>query len=198
MKALGILGGSFDPIHNGHTMIAHDVYEKLDLEQVIFMPAYIAPHKIGCSFASPLDRYKMTELAIADVPYFCVSDVEFQKAGISYTVDTMRIIKKMFPLRDLFFIIGADSIPELETWHNIDELFSLVKFAAVYRVGYDEKIAIAKKKLGNNSKKIIMVQTPEYDISSTLIRDKVKMGQSIKGMVAPQVEKYILQKGLYR
>lgn len=198
MKPLGILGGSFDPIHNGHTMLARDVYEQLGLEQVIFIPAYIAPHKIGRSFASPTDRYRMTELAIAGVPYFSISDVEFKKKNISYTVDTMRVMKKVYPLQDLFFIIGADSVAELQTWNGIDELFTLVKFVVVYRPGYDEKIALAKRHFGKNADRIIVVHTPEYAVSSTTVRERVLKGLSLTGMVAPKVEKYILEHGLYK
>lgn len=198
MKPLGILGGSFDPIHNGHTMLARDVYEQLGLEQVIFVPAYIAPHKIGHSFASPIDRYRMTELAITGVPYFSISDIEFKKKDISYTVDTMRIMKKIYSSQDLFFIIGADSVAELKTWNGIDELFDLVKFAVVYRPGYDEKIDVTKQYFGKKAERIMVIHTPEYAVSSTTVRDNVLKGLPLSGMVAPAVEKYIWEHGLYK
>lgn len=197
MKALGILGGSFDPIHKGHTMLAQNVYERLNLERVIFIPAYVAPHKIGQSYASPEDRYRMTELAIAGTPHFSVSDVELQKAGISYTFETLRIMKKQFPKQDLYFIIGADSVPQLETWHHIEEIFTLAKFAVVYRPGYDAEIAVAKQHFGKDGEKLIMVQTPEYAVSSTLVRENIIKKLSLTGLVAPAVEKYIYEHHLY-
>lgn len=197
MKALGILGGSFDPVHKGHTMLAQNVYERLNLERVIFIPAYVAPHKIGQSYASPEDRYRMTELAIAGTPHFSVSDVELQKAGISYTFETLRIMKKQFPKQDLYFIIGADSVPQLETWHHIEEIFTLAKFAVVYRPGYDAEIAVAKQHFGKDGEKLIMVQTPEYAVSSTLVRENIIKKLSLTGLVAPAVEKYIYEHHLY-
>lgn len=197
MKALGILGGSFDPIHNGHTMLAQNVYERLNLERVIFIPAFVAPHKIGLSYASPIDRYRMTELAIAGTPHFSVSDVELQKAGISYTFETLRIMKKQFPEQDLYFIIGADSVPQLETWHHIEEIFTLAKFAVVYRPGYDAEIAVAKQHFGKDGEKLIMVKTPEYAVSSTLVRENIIKKLPLTGLVAPAVEKYIYEHHLY-
>ncbi|MCQ2362058.1 MAG: nicotinate-nucleotide adenylyltransferase [Acidaminococcaceae bacterium] len=198
MKALGILGGSFDPIHRGHIMLAQNVYEKLDLERVIFVPAYVAPHKIGQSYASPEDRYCMTELAVDGISHFSVSDVEFKKKGISYTFETLRIMKQQFPNQDLYFIIGADGVPQLDSWHHIDEIFELAKFAVVYRPGYEEEIALAKQRFGENSKKIIMIETPEDPVSSTLVRENIVKKLPLTGLVAPAVEQYIQEWRLYQ
>ena len=133
VKKLGIIGGSFDPIHIGHLNSAEFVYKihighlnsaefvykALGLDKVLFVPAYIAPHKIGMEFAAAEDRYRMTELAVEGCHYFEVSDVELKRSGISYTYDTVLELKKQYPGYELYFIVGADSVPQLSTWHNI-------------------------------------------------------------------------------
>ena len=197
-KALGILGGSFDPVHTGHVALAMDVYEQLNLERVIFVPAYIAPHKVGQSYASAQDRYKMTELAVAGFRNFCVSDVELQRGNVSYTVDTMRELRRRYPeSQEFYFIIGADSVPQLATWHEIDELFKLVKFAVVCRSGYEEECKAARLSFGKNAERIVLVKTPEYAVSSTQVRQHLAQGLPLDGLVAPAVAQYIKERGLY-
>jgi len=198
MSSWGILGGSFDPVHNGHIMLAQEVYHILNLEKVVFIPAYVAPHKIGQSFASAEDRLAMTRLAVEHIPDFCVSDLELQRGNISYTVDTMRELKRIYPDQDFYFIIGADSVPQLKTWNRVEELFGLVKFAAVYRPGYDDVLVKAQQDFGKEAERIIMLQTSEYDLSSTVIRQRVQSGQSIREMVPAGVAEYIEKHGLYR
>ena len=133
VKKLGIIGGSFDPVHKGHLSSAEFVYRTLNLDKVIFVPAFIAPHKIGLEFAPAADRYRMTELAVQDYPYFDVSDVELKRSGISYTYDTVLELKKQYPGYELYFIVGADSVPQLNTWNHIYELLNEVTFVAVAR-----------------------------------------------------------------
>ena len=113
MKKLGILGGTFDPIHTGHIKSAQAVYEQLGLEKVLFIPAYIPPHKLDQEFAHAADRYNMTVLATEPYTYFDVSDIELKRSGVSYTIDTMTELKKLYPEYELYFIIGADSVPQL-------------------------------------------------------------------------------------
>lgn len=197
MKPWGILGGSFDPIHNGHTWLAKDVWQQLGLERVIFVPAYVAPHKIGQSFATAEDRLAMTRLAVQDVPYFSVSDVEIKKEGISYTFETLRLLQQQYPGQEMYFIVGADSVPQLDTWHEIEEIFQRVKFAVAYRSGYEKDIAEAKSRFGKNAERLVMLPTPEYKVSSTLVRDSIERGLPLTGLVAPLVEKYIKEKHLY-
>lgn len=197
MKPWGILGGSFDPIHNGHTLLAKDVLELLDLERVIFIPAYVAPHKIGQSFAGAQDRMAMTRLAVEGVPYFSVSDVEMKKGGISYTFETLRLLQQQYPGQEMYFIIGADSVPQLDTWHEIEEIFRMVRFAVAYRPGFDREIGAAMLRFGKNVNRLVMLPTPEYPVSSTLVRESIEKGLPLQDLVAPQVEAYIKKKGLY-
>lgn len=196
-KAIGILGGSFDPVHTGHIGLARDVYGQLNLQQVIFVPAYVAPHKIGQSCAGAEDRYRMVELAVADVPYFAVRDIELRRGNVSYTVDTMRELCRHCPEQEFYFIIGADSVPQLATWHEIDELFKLVKFAVVCRSGYEEECKAARLSFGKNAERIVLVKTPEYTVSSTQVRQHLAQGLPLDGLVAPAVAQYIKERGLY-
>ena len=199
VKKLGIIGGSFDPIHKGHLSSAEFVYRTLNLDKVLFVPAYIAPHKIGMEFATAADRYRMTELAVKDCPHFAVSDVEIKRSGISYTYDTVLELKKQYPDYELYFIVGADSVPQLNTWHNIYGLLQEVTFVAVARPGYAEAFARACEDFGGlGEEKILLLKMPELAVSSTDIRERVKTGAAIDGMVPEAVRDYILQKGLYR
>lgn len=114
-KKLGIMGGTFDPVHLGHLQTAKFIYEHLGLEKIIFVPAFIAPHKVGLEFAPAADRYRMTELATEPYPYFEVTDIELQRSGVSYTYDTVMELKACYPEYGLYFIIGADAVPMLNT-----------------------------------------------------------------------------------
>lgn len=199
-KKLGIIGGSFDPVHNGHLRTADVVYEKLGLEKIIFIPAYIAPHKVGLEFAQATDRYKMTELAIRHNKHFSVSDIELKRQGISYTYDTVLALKKEYgDMYELYFVIGADSVPELDTWHKVREIMSICTFVAATRPGFAptvEKVIKYFGELGKN--RIKWMDTPEMDISSTDIRHRIQTNTSIEGLVPAEVAEYIYQKGLYR
>ena len=109
-EGLGILGGTFDPIHIGHLRIAEAVYERIALEQIIFIPAFVPPHKVGQDYAPAEHRYAMTELAVKPYPHFIVSDMELRRSGVSYTIDTLRELRQIYPDKELYFIIGADSV----------------------------------------------------------------------------------------
>lgn len=139
-KKLGIMGGTFDPVHLGHLRTAEFIYEHLGLEKIIFVPAFIAPHKVGLEFAPAADRYRMTELATKPYPYFEVTDIELRRSGVSYTYDTVMELKKQYPEYGLYFIVGADAVPMLNTWHKIRELLSEVTFIAADRPGYGQTI----------------------------------------------------------
>ena len=198
-KRLGILGGTFDPIHIGHLEIAKSIYEQLHLEKIIFIPAYIAPHKVGQDFAPAMDRYIMTKLAIDPYPYFTVSDMELKRSGVSYTYDTLVELHKIYPEHEFFFIIGADSVTGLHTWHRYQEMFELTTFVGAERPGYDNSAIVqAVKNLGKRAEeKIMLLDTPENSISSTSIREKIRKGESLNGLVPQTVEAYILEHKLY-
>ena len=197
-KSLGILGGTFDPIHMGHLRMAEHVFQRMELESIVFIPAYVPPHKLGQDFAPAQDRYAMTELAVADNPHFTVSDMELKRTGVSYTIDTIRQLHAQYEDRELNFIIGADSVAQLHTWHNIEEKLELTRFVAVWRPGYEGAMEEMVRHLGEQAKeRVLLLDTPVYDISSTEIRTRIRQGLGLAGLVPPAVERYIYEHGLY-
>ena len=196
--SLGILGGTFDPIHIGHLRMAEHVFNSMELEKIIFIPAYVPPHKLGQDFAPAQDRYAMTELAVAVNPHFTVSDMELKRTGVSYTIDTIRQLHAQYEDRELNFIIGADSVAQLHTWHNIEEMLELTRFVAVWRPGYEGAMEEMVQHLGQRAReRVLLLDTPVYDISSTEIRTRIRQGASLAGLVPQAVEKYIYEHGLY-
>lgn len=195
---IGIMGGTFDPIHNGHVWTAKSIYEMLELDKIIFIPAFIPPHKQGQNYAAAEHRYAMTKLAIEPYDNFFVSDMEIKRNNVSYTYDTIGELKKKYPEAELYFIIGADTVHQLHTWYHIEELIQMVTFVAADRPGYHNAIDDAEEKLGSISReKIILLDTPDLNISSTEIRNRLKNNQSLEELVPFTVEEYILEHQLY-
>lgn len=199
-KGIGILGGTFDPVHIGHLRMADAVYKYMNLEQVMFIPAYVAPHKVGMDIAPADDRYAMTKLAIEPYSYFTVSDLELRRSGVSYTVDTLRELHRQYPEKQLYFIIGADSVEQLHTWNSIEEMLQLATFIGAGRPGYEGIIMDnVVKNLGEEARQhIMLLNTPEYDVSSTDIRERIREGTSLMNLVPKVVEDYIYAHGLYK
>lgn len=198
MKKLGILGGTFDPIHNGHIYLAHAAYHDLGLDEVLLIPAYVAPHKMGWDFAPARDRYIMAILAAEGCPYIKVSDIEINRTGVSYTYDTIVALRKLYPDYEFYFIVGGDTVPQLPGWFKINELLEMVTFVAVGRPGYNNVIAKAAEKLGPIVyEKVKMLQTREFNISSTEIRNRIRQRSSLIGLLPEDVQEYIYVNGLY-
>lgn len=193
MKRLGIFGGTFDPIHAGHLIIAEDVREKFSLEKLIFVPAGAPPHKDDTSIISARRRHSMISLAIDSNPYFEVSDAEMDRPGRSYTVDTLQTFRTVYPEPvKLLFIMGLDQALEIPTWKEPERLFSLADILVVSRPGYD------LGKLGEGLRgRVQLLQGRSIEISSTEIRRKVRAGESIRYLVPAEVEAYIYDNGLY-
>lgn len=186
-RKIGILGGTFNPIHLGHLIIADQVLNQLGLEQIRFMPDATPPH-VDKKLAIPAaDRVAMVNRAIADNPQFCIEMAEVIRGGISYTVDTMRALHQAHPETEYYFIIGGDMVEYLPKWNRIDELVNLVHFVGIKRHGYEQ----------TSPYPIIWVDVPFVDISSTLIRSKIKQHQSINYLVPTAVEQYIKEHQLY-
>lgn len=187
VKKVGIMGGTFDPPHLGHLLIANDVQHALSLDEVWFMPNHIPPHKQRDSITNTGLRLEMLEAAIGDQPSFHVQTIELEREGPSYTYDTILLLKESHPTVDFHFIIGADMVEYLPKWHKIEELVNLVKFIGVKRPGYSIETAFP----------VIEVETPQFEVSSTLIRQRVKDGRSSHYLVPEQVRRIIEEKKLY-
>jgi nicotinate-nucleotide adenylyltransferase len=196
-----IMGGTFDPIHFGHLAAAETVREKLNCQKVIFIPSGNPPHKKGRVLTDSIHRYTMTVLAANSNPYFEVSNIEMNRNGYSYTLDTIKELNKYYGKKvELLFITGADALLEIETWHKVDELLRLCSFVAVTRPGYD-KSKLEQKLLYLQSKynvELHIVDVPGLNISSTDIRKRVGEGASIRYLVSDAVEQYIFKYELYR
>lgn len=192
---IGVYGGSFDPIHQGHLILAEYVRENLSLDKILFIPAAISPHKTRHQVTPAPLRLKMVELAIADNPYFQFSDIEIKRGGISYTVETIKTLREDYSLRQdqLLLLIGSDNLLDLPKWKEPERLLALCQVAVLPRPGFDIEEAEERFR-----KRVLVLQTPLIEISSQQIRRRVKQGKSIKYLVPPSVERFIKEKGLYR
>lgn len=197
---IGIMGGTFDPIHIGHLATAEAVRIEYELDKVIFIPSANPPHKDNQQVSEAMHRYIMTIMATYSNKYFSVSSLEMDRAGLSYTIDTMRDLKVQYgDAAELYFITGADAIQELPTWDRIEELLTLCHFIAATRPGCLPSVDNIKEYFGKlGQEKIHRLNTPELEISSTEIRRRVRVGESIKYIVPESVENYIYKEGLYR
>ena len=201
-KRIGILGGTFNPIHMGHLIIAEEVCKHHHLSKIVFMPTYIPPHKYVNDLAEAHHRHKMIQAAISDKRKFEVSDLEIMREGKSYTIDTIEeILNHYGEDSEIFLIIGADSLNELELWKNIKKLSQLCHFVIVNRPGFKTEASARLVEIIGSSKildlKRLMIEIDPVDISSTNIRKRVSDGVEIKGLVPECVEAYINEHVLY-
>ena len=196
---IGVLGGTFDPIHIGHLVIAEEARGELMLERVVFVPARLSPHKLD-HVVSPVEhRQAMVELAIASNPHFAVSRVDIDRFGPSYTVDTVELLRDEWGAGvEIYFIMGSDSLLDILTWHNPQRLIKLCRFAVVSRPGYQVNLDELDALLPGAASRVQTLNAPELDISSTDIRRRVREGLSIRYQVPEAVEDYIYQHELYR
>ncbi|QEK13608.1 nicotinate-nucleotide adenylyltransferase [Crassaminicella thermophila] len=197
---IGIMGGTFDPIHYGHLVIAEQIRCEYNLEKVIFIPAGIPPHKSNLCVTDSKHRYLMTLLATITNPHFEVSKIELESNKISYTIHTIEKLKKIYHEdTELYFITGADAICELDTWKDVKRLTQLCQFIAATRPGLKLSHVDAKIKEFQNKYNALIrkINLPALAISSTDIRNRVKEGQSIKYLLPESVEYYIYKNKLY-
>lgn len=185
---IGILGGTFNPIHIGHLILAEEAREKLGLDKVIFVPANLAPHKENSDTAPAAARLAMVKLAIKGNRYFSVSDLEIRRPGRSYTIDTIRGLGKIFPKDELYFIIGSDLLTYLGEWKDLKDIIKVVRFIAATRPGYPlEKIPAY----------ITTLPIRAVDISGFEIRQAVEENKSFRYLVPERVHNYIKKTKLY-
>jgi nicotinate-nucleotide adenylyltransferase len=196
---VGVLGGTFDPIHIGHLVSAEEAWGELELERVVFVPAGLPPHKLD-HVVSPVEhRLAMVELAIVSNPHFAVSRVDIDRFGPCYTVDTIELLRDEWgPGAEIYFIMGSDSLLDILTWRNPRRLIRLCRFAVVSRSGYQVDLNELDALLPGVASRVQMLNAPELAISSTDIQRRVREGLSIKYQVPEAVEAYIYQHKLYR
>lgn len=196
----GILGGTFDPIHFGHLVLAEKSREAFQLEKVIVVPAAIPPHKIGEVATEAQHRLKMVELAIQGSPWFEVSTVELDRKGPSYSIDTIRQLKKELSDPETALIMGFDSLLELHSWKNYQSILEETKIITAFRPGYpiltDDQHWPPFLKAYRHQ--ILVLEAPLLDISSTWLRVELMYGRSIRYLVPDPVIDYINTNGLYR
>lgn len=191
---IGVMGGTFDPIHHGHLVAAEEARHAFDLELVLFVPVGDPWQKADQNVSPAADRVEMVRLAIADNSAFDISCVDVDREGPTYTIDTLRSLADVHASADLFFITGADAILEILTWKDPDEALALATFVAVTRPGHD---LAGLHELGIEER-VVMLEIPALAISSTDIRARVAAGRPIRYLVPIAVERYIAEHGLYR
>lgn len=197
---IGILGGTFNPIHNGHLLMAEYVREAMELEQVWIMPSGRPPHKHHPVLVTDEDRCEMIKLAIQDNETFVFSDMEMMRNGITYTADTLEQLRETYPEHEFYFIMGADSFVELSTWYHPEKIFSLAEIVVVNRQGttrhqFAEYRDLYEKKYGREA---FFVEMPFIGISSTNIRLRASTGLTVRYQVPDVVVEYMEKKGLYQ
>lgn len=217
LQKIGILGGTFNPIHYGHLAAAEEVRDRLKLDRILFIPSSLPPHKLEEDVPSAFQRMEMVRLATSGNAHFEPSDLELKRGGTSYTIDTIEALRQAWPGAELFFITGLDTFLEIQTWHEWKKLLTLCSFVALSRQGYRFADLMKIDFMKNAEKELIgldrgelmqaivrsgafticLEMIPLYDISSTDIRGRVKEGASIKYLLPESVEIYIMKKGLY-
>lgn len=199
MKKIGILGGTFNPVHTAHLIIAEAAQEDAGLDDILFVPSGCSYLKDASDIVSAKHRINMTGLAIEDNPHFALSTIEIDRGGNSYTCDTIMELKKRYPDQEYYLIVGADNLFTMEEWKDAEVIFQNAKILAAVRgtkkrADMEKKIAQLKEKYGAD---IILLDVRQVDISSSAIREKIAAGRSVRYMLPDKVREYILKNHLY-
>lgn len=201
MGKIGIMGGTFDPIHNGHLLLARQAYQEYKLDQIWFMPSGNPPHKKDHPITDAAFRCEMIRLAIAKEPAFCLSEFEVHRPGITYTSETLRLLAEEFPQHSFYFIVGADSIFQIENWHCPEQVMARTILLAAereYKLSdrtFPEQIRYLKQRYHAD---IRVLHCEELDISSNELRKRQSRGENIGNDVPEAVKRYIETHGLYQ
>ena len=188
---LGIFGGSFDPPHVGHLLVAVDAVEKLELNLLVFVPAAVQPLKVGRASASPADRLEMVRLLVDGDDSLAVDPIEIDRAGLSYTVDTLEAFARQFPEADRYFLVGADALRSFGAWRQPERILALAQLVVLRRPGSE----LASEHMPTGAMTLV---TRLMDVSSTEVRERARVGKSIRGFVPESVAEFIEAKRLYR
>ncbi len=187
MKKVCIFGGTFNPPHIGHLIMANEVFHALELDEIRFMPNAIPPHKEVVDLCTSDQRKQMVQLAIEPFPYFSIEPIELTRGGRSYTFDTMVELQSKEPDTQFSFLIGGDMIASLESWYQVDELVKLVQLVGVKRPGYEAK----------TNYPVLQIEVPQINLSSTTLRKRLALHQDVSLLIPESVQDYIRQEKLY-
>ncbi|MCI9125469.1 MAG: nicotinate-nucleotide adenylyltransferase [Eubacterium sp.] len=198
-RKIGLMGGTFDPIHYGHLLIAENAYEQFRLDEVIFMPTGTSPHKDSGKILDANERMELIRLAIQDNPHFSCSDYEITKEGICYTYLTLRDFQKQFQDAELYFIMGADSLAYFDSWRCPDEISRLSTILAAVRDGLDldQLLPIRDSLEQKYNTRIGFINTPNFSVSSHMIRQRLAKQQTVRYLIPDVVEAYLKQHAIY-
>lgn len=196
---VGVLGGTFDPIHYGHLAAAEEARVRLQLHPVLFVPAGRPPHKPNRAISPTHHRLAMVELAIGSNPHFRLSRVDVDRGGVCYSVDTVRLLQEeLGPTAEIYFIVGLDSLADIHQWHEPQQLVQLCRVVAMTRPGYEQlDMSNILRLVPEAAGRIQVMEMPRLEISSSELRRRVAVGLPIKYQVPEAVEEYIRQHGLY-
>jgi nicotinate-nucleotide adenylyltransferase len=189
LRKVGLMGGTFDPPHFGHLLIAEQAREACQLDEVWFIPTNSPPHKTRSNLCEDQQRIEMVKRAIKTNPNFKLSLVEFEREGRSYTIDTVKVLKTRYTETDFYFIIGGDMIEYLPKWKDIDELLTLITFVGIKRFGYTCNSMY--------SDKVIIIDAPQLEISSSEIRERLLSNHSIRYLLPEIVIDYMKEQAIY-
>lgn len=196
-RRVAIFGGTFDPVHIGHLAIAEDARVALNVDRVIFVPAAQQPFKVGMRTAAAPDRLAMIRLAIQDNPAFEVSDLEIERGGTSYTVDTLDALTGRDPDGEYMLIVGADAALGIPRWHEPERVIRLARFAVVQRPGVVFDLATLTAALPSIAGRLVMIEGPAFDISASEIRERIRAHRPIRYHVPPSVWAYLREHPVY-
>ena len=192
---IGVMGGTFDPIHHGHLVAASEAAHRFALDEVVFVPTGQPWQKAGRQISPAEARYLMTVIATASNPRFTVSRVDIDREGPTYTIDTLRDLREVYPDAELFFITGADALSSIMSWHDWDKMFELAEFVGVTRPGYELTEDMLPQDI---QERVHLLDIPAMAISSTDCRERASQGRPVWYLVPDGVVQYIAKHGLYR
>jgi len=192
-EKIGLFGGTFDPIHLGHTIIAEWIKNYLELNEIIFIPNKIHPFSKRENIIPADIRAEMIQKAINNFPYFKLSTIELKRPGISYTVDTIRSLMSEFPNAEIYLIMGEDNLAKFESWKEATEILNLVQV-----VTFRRRNDVMEESVNINTDKMLKLKSPYIDISSTEIRDRIKNSRNFQSLLYPDVYQYIVKHNLYK
>lgn len=197
---IGIMGGTFNPIHHGHLILSEYIRTEAGLDKIVFIPTGLPPHKVGEEVLEGRIRLEMVQLAIRNNPYFTWSDMEIRRKETSYTIDTIGELKRLYDKAQLYLIIGADNLLSIHTWKDYKRVLEEVNIIVANRLGSKRLLVVEEIERLNNSLGVNIknINSPIIEISSTEIRERVRQNKSIKYLVPELVEDYILRNNLYK